>query len=148
MNKFVLFKSHEQFFAVSIAIIEKIILFQPPTLIPDTSAYIFGYLPYDGKPLALIDMRMRLFQVAGVPDEETKIIVIHWKGKKVGLVVDEVVRVQDFQADSNRETHSEDEKTNYIVEIFQEKDEIILHLDIDKLFSEEGVEEIEAIIEK
>lgn len=148
MNKFVLFVCREQYFAVTLDSIEKILLFQKPARIPDTSAYLLGYLPYEEEHLTLIDMNMRLFQEASIPDEETKIMVVHWRGKKLGLVVDQVLRVQEFYVDPKSYAKPEDQKTKYIIETFQEKGNIVLHLDIDQLFQEEGVEELLAIIEK
>lgn len=148
MNKFVLFVCREQYFAVTLDSIEKILLFQKPARIPDTSAYLLGYLPYEEEHLTLIDMNMRLFQEASIADEETKIMVVHWRGKKLGLVVDQVLRVQEFYVDPKSYAKPEDQKTKYIIETFQEKGNIVLHLDIDQLFQEEGVEELLAIIEK
>lgn len=148
MSKFVMFVCQEQYFALPLDSIEKILLFQKPARIPDTSAYIMGYLPFEEEPLTLIDMNMRLFQEKTEANRETKIMVVHWKEKKLGLVVDQVLRVQDFYVDPQAYGPTKDEKTNYIIETFQDKGSIVLHLDIDRLFAQDGVAELQAIMEK
>lgn len=150
MTKFINFICNEQQFALTIDSVEKILLYKKPALIPDTSAYINGFLSYNDIPLLLIDMKRRLFNEKLTPNEQTKVIVANWKNKKIGLIVEQITQVKEYpitdveQAESTNGTA----KTAYIIGTFQENDDITLHIDIDMLFPLEGEQEIEGLIEK
>src|SRR5699024_1765952 len=126
------------------------LLYKKPALIPDTSAYINGFLSYNDIPLLLIDMKRRLFNEKLTPNEQTKVIVANWKNKKIGLIVEQITQVKEYpitdveQAESTNGTA----KTAYIIGTFQENDDITLHIDVDMLFPLEGEQEIEGLIEK
>ncbi|WP_373752154.1 chemotaxis protein CheW [Jeotgalibaca porci] len=150
MTKFINFICNEQQFALTIDSVEKILLYKKPALIPDTSAYINGFLSYNDNPLLLIDMKRRLFNEKLTPNEQTKVIVANWKNKKIGLIVEQITQVKEYpitdveQAESTNGTA----KTAYIIGTFQENDDITLHIDVDMLFPLEGEQEIEGLIEK
>ena len=150
MTKFINFICNEQQFALTIDSVEKILLYKKPALIPDTSAYINGFLSYNDNPLLLIDMKKRLFNEKLTPNEQTKVIVANWKNKKIGLIVEQITQVKEYpitdveQAESTNGTA----KTAYIIGTFQENDAITLHIDVDMLFPLEGEQEIEGLIEK
>ena len=150
MTKFINFICNEQQFALTIDSVEKILLYKKPALIPDTSAYINGFLSYNDIPLLLIDMKRRLFNEKLTPNEQTKVIVANWKNKKIGLIVEQITQVKEYpisdveQAESTNGTA----KTAYIIGTFQENDDITLHIDVDMLFPLEGEQEIEGLIEK
>lgn len=150
MTKFINFICNEQQFALTIDSVEKILLYKKPALIPDTSAYINGFLSYNDSPLLLIDMKRRLFNEKLTPNEQTKVIVANWKNKKIGLIVEQITQVKEYpitdveQAESTNGTA----KTAYIIGTFQENDDITLHIDVDMLFPLEGEQEIEGLIEK
>ena len=150
MTKFINFICNEQQFALTIDSVEKILLYKKPALIPDTLAYINGFLSYNDIPLLLIDMKRRLFNEKLTPNEQTKVIVANWKNKKIGLIVEQITQVKEYpitdveQAESTNGTA----KTAYIIGTFQENDDITLHIDVDMLFPLEGEQEIEGLIEK
>ena len=150
MTKFINFICNEQQFALTIDSVEKILLYKKPALIPDTSAYINGFLSYNDIPLLLIDMKMRLFNEKLTPNEQTKIIVANWKNKKIGLIVEQITQVKEYPITDVEQSESSNStvRTGYLIGTFQENDAITLHIDVDKLFSPEGEQEIEGLIEK
>ena len=148
MTKFINFICNEQQFALSIDRVEKIVLYKKPTLIPDTSPYINGFLSYNAMPLLLIDMKMRLFNEKLPPNEQTKVIVANWKNEKIGLIVEQITQVKEYPDANLPESSDGTEKTAYLIGTFQENDTITLHIDVDKLFTLEGEQEIEGLIEK
>lgn len=148
MTKFINFICNEQQFALSIDRVEKIVRYQKPTLIPDTSSYINGFLSYNDRPLLLIDMKMRLFNEKLPPNEQTKVIVSNWKNEKIGLMVEQITEVKEYPDADLSEPGNGTAKTAYLVGTFQENDTITLHIDVDKLFTLEGEQEIEGLIEK
>lgn len=148
MTKFINFICNEQHFALSIDGVEKILLYSNPAIIPDTSDYISGFQTYNEAPLLLIDMKKRLFNEKLTPDEQTKVIVTSWKENKIGLIVEQITTVKEYP-EANMETSDQtNTKTAYLVGTFQEDEVITLHIDVEKLFTLEGEQEIRGLIEK
>lgn len=148
MGKYIIFSCNQQKLAVPIEVTDKILLFEKPTRVPDTSKYLLGVLPYEGKRLGVIDLKKRLFQDKLQPDEDSKIMVVHWKGIKLGLAVENVMTVREFEEQANKKAVKDGEVTDYIIEMFQTNEEIIMHIDVDQLLSDEGIQEMKRILEK
>ncbi|MGP6147386.1 chemotaxis protein CheW [Jeotgalibaca sp. A122] len=148
MTKFINFICNEQHFALSIDGVEKILLYGNPTIIPDTSDYISGFQSYNEAPLILIDMKKRLFKEKLQPNEQTKVIVTNWNGNKIGLIVEQITTVREYPQIDTDVSENENAKTAYLVGTFQENAVITLHIDVEKLFTSEGEQEIVGLIEK
>lgn len=147
MEQFILFEANTQKIALPIQVVERIIEFDKGIAIPDTSDYLMGLHRYNDENLVLIDMNMRLFKTPIQATEDSKIIVVDWKDKKLGLAVDQVTTVQRFESNPDQK-QSDENKTKYIVETFQFNDEIILHLDVEQLFQDEASNEIMIVLAK
>lgn len=147
MEQFILFEANTQKIALPIQVVERIIEFDKGIAIPDTSDYLMGLHRYNDENLVLIDMNMRLFKTPIQATEDSKIIVVDWKDKKLGLAVDQVTTVQRFESNPDQK-QSDENKTKYIVETFQLNDEIILHLDVEQLFQDEASNEIMIVLAK
>lgn len=147
MEQFILFEANKQKIALPIQVVERIIEFDKGIAIPDTSDYLMGLHRYNDENLVLIDMNMRLFKTPIQATEDSKIIVVDWKDKKLGLAVDQVTTVQRFESNPDQK-QSDENKTKYIVETFQFNDEIILHLDVEQLFQDEASNEIMIVLAK
>ena len=147
MEQFILFEANKQKIALPIQVVERIIEFDKGIAIPDTSDYLMGLHRYNDENLVLIDMNMRLFKTPIQATEDSKIIVVDWKDKKLGLAVDQVTTVQRFESNPDQK-QSDENKTKYIVETFQLNDEIILHLEVEQLFQDEASNEIMIVLAK
>lgn len=82
MEKFVIFSSGGQSFAIPIEVTEKIIHVEGLIRIPDTSKYVLGAIDYDETVLPIIDLRERFFQNKTELTADTKVIVVNWQEKK------------------------------------------------------------------
>lgn len=147
MEQFILFEANKQKIALPIQVVERIIEFDKGIAIPDTSDYLMGLHRYNDENLVLIDMNMRLFKTPIQATEDSKIIVVDWKDKKLGLAVDQVTTVQRFESNPDQK-QSDENKTKYIVETFQLNNEIILHLEVEQLFQDEASNEIMLVLAK
>lgn len=150
MSKFIVFECHQQQFALPIEEVDKILLFEEPTEVPDTTDYLLGVLPYENQKIVLLDLKKRLFQENLHPNVQTKIIVVHWKESKLGLVVENVSVVREFESLPNgtNESEGEDGVIKYIIQMFQTEQGIIMQIDVNDLLSNAGVKEIKSILEK
>lgn len=149
MEKFIVFTSNQQNFAVPITDVEKIILMAQPTKIPDTSSYLLGAIPYDETLLPVIDLSERLFKQATTITATTKVIVAEWNQLKIGLAVEDVLSVSNFEEIQAEETIEDTQgAAKYIRALFKTEAGIVLALDIDALFSTENETELIALINK
>ncbi|MGX7393802.1 chemotaxis protein CheW [Carnobacterium mobile] len=149
MEKFIVFTSNQQNFAVPITDVEKIILMAQPTKIPDTSSYLLGAIPYDETLLPVIDLSERLFKQATTITATTKVIVAEWNQLKIGLAVEDVLSVSNFEEIQAEETVDDTQgSAKYIRALFKTEAGIVLALDIDALFSTENETELIALINK
>ncbi|WP_192986196.1 chemotaxis protein CheW [Carnobacterium mobile] len=149
MEKFIVFTSNQQNFAVTITDVEKIILMAQPTKIPDTSSYLLGAIPYDETLLPVIDLSERLFKQATTITATTKVIVAEWNQLKIGLAVEDVLSVSNFEEIQAEETIDDTQgAAKYIRALFKTEAGIVLALDIDALFSTENETELIALINK
>ncbi|MFL2100378.1 chemotaxis protein CheW [Mycobacteroides abscessus] len=150
MEKHIIFMCNHQKIAINIDATERILLLEDITLIPDTSSYIKGVIDYNEEVLPIVDMNERLFNETYQRTEQTKVIVAFWKKQKIGLIVDDVISVRDFndqQLQSSNETKTDGQKKKSIHAIIRTEDTIITVIEVNNLFSNEGEDELLSIIE-
>ncbi|ALV22069.1 chemotaxis protein CheW [Carnobacterium antarcticum] len=151
MEKFIVFTSGAQNFAIPITDVEKIIMMEDPTRIPDTSSYLLGAIPYSDRLLPIVDLSERLFKQLTPLTPKTKVIVAEWKELKIGLVVDDVLAVNNFEEIPADEAEAAEEMrgaAKYVRALFKTEAGIILVLDVDALFSTENEKELIELINK
>ncbi|WP_035051331.1 chemotaxis protein CheW [Carnobacterium pleistocenium] len=149
MEKFVVFSSSGQSFAIPIEVTEKIIHVEELTRIPDTSSYVLGAIDYGEGILPIVDLGERFFQNKTEITADTKVIVINWQEKKIGLAVDKVTNIQSFESADQESPENADQKAaSYVVAFIRTEEGIILQLDVDSIFSKDGVQELVSLINR
>lgn len=135
MKKYIVFTNNHQSFALDISYIERIIEFQQPKKIPESSSYLLGVIQYNDNILPVIDLTKRLYDVYSTGSVDDKIIVVSYKDKHIGLVVDEMQGIQSFE-----DSQFEQSKVNtqiakeYILGFIKTSEDITIVLDTNKLF--------------
>lgn len=143
MKQYIIFTVNKQNFAVDIVAIERIIEAEEPKKTPETSDYFLGVTQYNGQILPNIDLSMRLYKKPTVQDMSTKVIVTLWKDKFIGLMVDDVVGVQNFNDKQFEESNKDmNLSREYITGFIKEEDNIIIVLNINKIFDGDQEEEL------
>lgn len=143
MLKYIVFTSRDQYFALDITKVERIIEYQAPNSIPESFDYLLGVIQYNEKILPVIDLNKRLYDVDSSLDKKNKIIVVIWKEKCIGLVVDDILGIQAFddeqfeQTDMNTQVSKE-----YVKGFIKTKENITIVLEIDSIFDENEEEQI------
>lgn len=144
MEKYIIFTNNQQSFALEISFIERIIEFEQPKKIPESSSYLLGVIQYNGNVLPVIDLTKRLYDIysttGGVDD---KIIVVTYKDKHIGLVVDDMKGIQSFEDDQFEASKIDTEiAKEYIQGFIKTSGDITIVLDTNKLFDFEQQEEL------
>lgn len=143
MGQYIVFTVNKQNFAVDISVVERIIEAENPRKTPETSDYFLGVTQYSGDILPIIDLSKRLYNVSTKQDIGTKVIIITWNKNFIGFMVDDVIGVQNYSDEQFEETNKEiNLSKKYMLGFIKDKEDIIIVLDINKIFDEEQEEEL------
>ncbi len=154
LDKYVTFKSGNEFFALKIEYVNEIIVFQEITEIPESEDFIKGLINLRGKIIPVIDVRIRFKQEPMEYNDRTCIIVINVKDMVVGLIVEKVAEVVEInQKDilpppSATIGHEEKTQNKYVYGIGKVGEEVKLLLDPDKLLKDEEIVILEQATEE
>ena len=148
-DKYVTFKSGNEYFGIKIEYVNEIIVYQEITEIPETEEYIKGLINLRGKIIPVIDVRIRFKQEPFEYNDRTCIIVLNVKELVVGLIVEkiaEVVEITEGNIHPNPKIGKADRSQNkYVYGIGKVGDEVKLLLDPERLLNDEDTALIEQV---
>lgn len=134
MKQYIIFKTNSQSFGLEIDRIDKIIEFEEGKRIPEPLPYMLGIIEYNGKVLPVIDLSKRLYDIDIVRNEATKIIVVKWKDKLIGLAVEDILGIKSYGEEYEEPNKEMDISKEYIEGFIKIPEDIMIVLNIDKLF--------------
>ena len=151
-DKYVTFKSGNEYFGIKIEYVNEIIVYQEITEIPETEEYIKGLINLRGKIIPVIDVRIRFKQEPFEYNDRTCIIVLNVKELVVGLIVEKIAEVVEITERSegnilpNPKIGKADRSQNkYVYGIGKVGDEVKLLLDPERLLNDEDTALIEQV---
>jgi len=101
--QYVVFNLNHEEFGIDIMNVKEIISYEEPAHIPDSPDFIEGVISYRGKVTPIINLKKRFgMEVIKIPDD-AKVIVISYKNREIGFVVDDVsrtIRLHEEKIDS------------------------------------------------
>lgn len=152
MSQYIVCRVSNQLFAISILDTNRIISLTEVTKVPDTPSYIMGVMASEGEVLPVVDLSNRFFNHEIETDGTAQIIIVHWQEKAVGIAVDEVIAIKDFdEALIDRDLEKvtalipESDYTP-IQSIIQTENGLVLEVDSENIFDGAGTLEVEALI--
>lgn len=135
----VCFKIGGEEYGVEILKVQEILKLPDITALPKSADYIMGIIDLRGKVIPIIDLSIRFGIERTTSQDNLRAIVVDIDGKKVGLAIDSVSHV--IRIDSKDiEPPPQIVKGisgRYIIGIAKVKDNFIVILDINKIFSSE-----------
>lgn len=143
MSQFIVYRAGKQKFAVSISTTSRIITLEGVTPVPDSTDFMMGVMEIEGDILPIIDLSKRFYGETLEDPKSAQVLVVLWEEKELGLAVDEVINIVDFedsQIDLQTEKFTEIGTNRALspIKSFIRTDEgIILELNLD-LFAEEN----------
>ncbi|MBO5352628.1 MAG: purine-binding chemotaxis protein CheW [Lachnospiraceae bacterium] len=148
-NKYVTFKSGNEYFGLRIQCVNEIIVYQEITQVPESENYIKGLINLRGKIIPVIDVRVRFKQEPMPYTDRTCIIVITVKDTVVGLIVEKIAEVVEITEDNILDSPTlgnEDKCQNkYVYGIGKVGDSVKLLLDPEKLIKDDDWSILEQI---
>ena len=146
-DKYVTFQSGNEYFALKIAHVNEIIVFQEITEIPESEDYIKGLINLRGKIIPVIDVRVRFRQEPIEYNDRTCIIVINVKDTVVGLIVEKIAEVVEIKNENilSTPTVGNDEKcqNKYVYGVGKVGDGVKLLLDPELLLKDDDLAMLE-----
>ncbi len=149
-DKYLTFKSGNEYFALEIRVVEEIISMQKITEIPETEDYIKGLINLRGKIIPVIDVRIRFKKEPIEYNDRTCIIIISVKGTVVGLIVEtiaEVVTIMEENITPPPALGHGTSKNKYVYGLGKVGNSVKLLLDPEKLIKEEEIVLLEQVAE-
>lgn len=96
-DKYIVFRLNTQLFAVSIEQISSIEKLQPITTLPKTKEYVKGVINYRGVTTPIFDLKKRLNMVEAEITKDNRLLIAHFDGLQVGLLVDSATEVINIE---------------------------------------------------
>lgn len=148
MEKYIIFKSSEQKFAILIAKTERILQLENVTKVMDVSSYIVGVIQYNGQILPIIDSNQRFFNKQMIQSASSKIIVVEWRNKRIGLAVDDVLTIETVGETEKTEANQSVEKDDNNSDFLEINGELVTVISSEAIVFQEKSDEIHALIDK
>ena len=150
-DKYVTFKSGNEFFGLKIEYVNEIIVFQEITEIPESEDYVKGLINLRGKIIPVIDVRLRFKQEPFEYNDRTCIIVINVRDLVVGLIVEKIAEVVEITEEnilpSPKMGKADASDNNYVYAIGKVGDDVKLLLDPERLLNDEDLSSLDNKLE-
>lgn len=148
IDSYLTFTLGDESFAVNVGSVIKILEITDTTKIPGTPDYMKGVINLRGSVLPVFDARKKLGFVESEYTKNTCIIVIEVdiedQKELLGAIVDSVLKV--IQVPENKilppPAIGKKYKTDYITGVIKNKEDFIILIDINKVFSKEEIIEL------
>ncbi|MCK5130056.1 MAG: chemotaxis protein CheW [Clostridiales bacterium] len=150
-NKFLTFKLKDERYGIPIIKIREIIGMLDITSVPRLPSFIKGVINLRGKIIPVVDLRLK-FGIEEIEyNERTSIIVVELTAETdtntIGIVVDTVQEVLDIDASDIEPPpkYGTDVEQAFLIGIGKVKDEVIMLLDADNIFSSSELQKLETV---
>lgn len=151
LDKYVTFKSGNEYFGLKIEYVNEIIVIQEITQIPESEEYIKGLINLRGKIIPVIDVRIRFKQEPIEYNDRTCIVVINVKDTVVGLIVEQIAEVVEIAEEDVLDTptlgHEDKQQNQYVYGVGKVGESVKLLLDPEKLIKDDDITLMEQAIE-
>jgi purine-binding chemotaxis protein CheW len=141
------FKLSDETYGIEITKIREIILVGEITRVPETPHYIKGLINLRSSVIPVIDLRARFALAENELTQDSRIMVLNVGRRTIGIVVDsvnEVLRVSQDQISPAPPTVAS-LGNQYMTGLVRLEDQLLILLDVDRLFGEEATTAIDAV---
>lgn len=97
-SKLVTFRIGDDLYAADVTLVERVLRYTGATSIPDVPDWLVGVVPYQGRAIPVIDLRLRFGLAPRADDAPARVLVFAAGGELVGAVVDVVLDVVGYDA--------------------------------------------------
>ncbi|MCD5002865.1 chemotaxis protein CheW [Enterococcus saccharolyticus] len=142
MEQYVVFKSHNQLFAIRVKNVDRVIEANRFIALPEVAEFILGVYEYHDNMIPIVDVRKKLFGKFSEQSEESKVILCRWQNHSQGLYVEDIIGIS-YMEETNYEQDFVQSllKKGYIEKFLKLEDEVVMLIELDYLFNNEQTKE-------
>ena len=143
--QWVTFQIGNERYGVNVLQVQEVLKYTEITPVPGAPHYVLGIINLRGIVVTVIDTRKRFGLESKETDETSRIIFIEVKGHIIGMLVDSVAEVVSLQPSDIESTpnvsNEENDNAKYIQGVFSDSENILILIDVEKLFTDEDFAE-------
>ena len=146
----VVFNVGKELYGMGIESVHEIVKVPDITEVPDTPAFLEGVINLRGKIVPVVDLRKRLRLIGKERTKSSRVLITENEGRLVGLLVDavsEVLKIPPDTVEAPPEMISSI-GVEYITGVAKIGEQLIILLDLKKVFSIEDMKKVGAVVEK
>jgi purine-binding chemotaxis protein CheW len=132
-GQLVIFQLNDQQYALPIHQTQEIVSMTNITKVPNTKHYVEGIINLRGNIIPVVNMNRRLNLPVSEYTEATRIIVVEWKGQKVGIIVDNVSEVGRYTEEEVEPPTVVGEDVDYLSGVVKKDNVLWLMLNLEKV---------------
>ena len=144
--QWVTFQLGEELYGVNVLQVQEVLKYTEITPVPGAPHYVLGIINLRGNVVTVIDTRARFGQPNRDADDATRIIFVEVKGHILGMLVDSVAEVVSMRSSaietSPNISNDDNENSRYVQGVYSTEDEILILVDVEKLFGDVDLEEV------
>ena len=146
-KQYLTFLLGEEYYGVNILKVQEIKGYTEVTRIPNTPPYIKGVLNLRGTIVPIVNLRMKFGMEQIAHTAITVIVVVVVRGRVMGMIVDTVSDVLTVSAKDLKTAPAfgTSVDTSFIDGIGTTNDHLVTFLDIDRVLTEEEIEQVESV---
>lgn len=135
-NRYICFNLGEQEYGVPLLSIKEVIGFPEVTQIPQSPKHFLGIMNLRGNVISVMDLRVKI-GLKPTNTEETAVMILDLGSLLLGVVVDKInaVITIDPQDISDKPMMQSTAATDYIQNVYRNKEQLILLISIEKALS-------------
>ncbi len=138
-SEWVTFRLGDEKYGINVTMVVEVLKNIEIAPVPGAPYYVLGIINLRGNVVTVIDTRKRFGLPTHEADDATRIVIIERLGQVVGMMVDSVAEVANL-----RESEIEyapnvgnDESARYIQGVSNQDEELLILIDLEKLFPDE-----------
>lgn len=142
-DRYLSFSLGTEDYALPLLSVREVIAIPEITPVPQSSSYFLGIMNLRGQVISVIDLRSKL-SIKPSTSTESAIIICDLQPNSLGVVVDSinsVINANPNQISEKPEIHSQ-KNTDYIQNVYRDKDKLIVLLDISKVLNTQEMREL------
>jgi purine-binding chemotaxis protein CheW len=126
-------------YAVDISKIIEIIYYKPATPWPESPEFVEGVVDLRGTVIPVLDLKKRLHLPSKNTARPNHILIVRFKDKMIGIVVDEVKQVVQIDEEQIQSSQNFLERTSskYLQGVFKLNDRLVFLLSLETLLTED-----------
>lgn len=139
MSEWVTFRLEEEKYGVNVMLVREVLKNTEIAPVPGSPSYVMGIINLRGNVVTVVDTRKRFGLPIAQADDATRIVIIEMGDQVLGMMVDSVAEVATLRASDIEFAPNvgNDESAKYIQGVSNQGDELLILIDMDKLFTSE-----------